>query len=349
MLGCLESAQLRVSRGGRVIWLTLPAVSDAINASWNRVADEISTATFTTSLADDSCCPPPIHAKADLVEYIRNGVVEWAGQIQRFTEDGSGVTIEAFDLLGMYQRRIVHADIALVGAELTAQIDAVRTDADSVKPIPLIWTPITTGISTDLSIAASDVRVAWDAMRDIASKGLDITAVGGRVFYGDLTLIPLPPLVLNSQVIRGTPTLGEAGEGTATRVIVTDGSGTVATYPPGPPTVDARYGLEEIVIEATEITDVAVLQQIAQAEWEQRTRVPRFIAFSEGAWLDDDFPAALREIIPGRVVRVDVRGECGTIQQEMRISQLTYRVDAGTEQIRIEAAPIGTEFQTEPT
>jgi hypothetical protein len=346
MLGCLETASLRVVRNGRVVWASGPGGSDWISASWNRIVDDISLGTFSLALANEDCCPPPIHAVADNVEFVRNDVVEWSGQIVRFGEDGEGITVEAADLLGRYKKRIVRSDISLVGAELTTQVDAIRTDADSVDPVPIIWTPLPTSIATDLTINASDVRIAADALLEIAGNGLDITAVGRRVYYGDLSTLPLRDLRITPQMIRGVPTLGEAGEGVATRVIATDGSGNVAVYPPGAPVVDARYGLEEVVIELTD-ANPTVLAQTAQAEWAERNRVPRFLAFADGAWLDEDFPYTLGELIPGRVLRVDVRGECAAIEQTMRISQITYRLTAGDEQVRIEAAPIGTIFEGE--
>lgn len=350
MLGCLNTAQLRiVRRDSQVIWESLPSVSDAISASWNRIVDDVSTASFVIALGDEGCCPPFIHVVADRIEYIRNGVVEWVGTVTRFSETGNDLAIDAVDLLGEYSARVIHSDIALASTELTAQIDAIRADADSVDPVPLIWSSFPTGISTDLTIAAADYRKAKDVIIEIAGAGMDITAVGRRVWYGDLSATGLRSIVITPQMIRGVPLLGEAGEGVATRVIATNGSGLSAVYPPGSPVVDPRYGLREIVLDFTDVTDLTLLQETAEAEYLERSRVPRFLAFSEGAWLDEDFPYRLGELIPGRIARVDVRGECGAIAQDMRISQLTYQVEQGQERIRLEVAPTGTVFPGEQT
>lgn len=348
VLGCLDIAQLRVIRRDlTVIWESIPSVSDAISCSWNRIADDVSSASFVISLVDDSCCPPPIHVIADRVEFLRNGIVEWVGIVTRFSDTGNEINIEAIDLLGEYASRVIHSNINLISTELTAQIDAVRIDADSIDPIPAIWTSIPTTIQTDLTINASDYRNAKDVMIEIAGAGLDITCLGRRIIYGDLTQIALRALIITPSMIRGFPLIGEAGEGVATRVIVSNGSGSAGVYPPGSPVSDSRYGLREIVLDRSDITDLTLLQQTAQAEYFERNRVPRFLAFAEGAWLDEEFPFTLGELIPGRVMRVDVRGDCGVIRQEMRINQITYRVEQGQEQIRIEAAPIGTVIEQE--
>lgn len=343
ILGCLETAQIRVIRAGSIVWASREGVADAMSANWNRIADDISIGSFLVSLDDSTCCPPPIHAKSDLMEYIRNGVVEWAGQIQRVQDDGTAVTLEAYDLLGMYQRRVIHSTHNIT-AELTSLINTIRVDADASKAPPLAWSPFTTGISADLDVLASDYRYAWEAMKDIAGLGLDITAVGARCYYGDLTAIPLRQIVLNDKMIIGNPTTGEAGEGVATRVIVKGDGGLVGIYPPGAPTIDARYGIEEMVIDASSITSQATLDAYAQSEYDLRSRVPRFAAFSEGAWLSEDTPYALAEFIPGRMLKAELRAECSPVSQEMRLSNLTYALAGGAEQIRAELAPVGTAF-----
>lgn len=345
-LGCLDTAQVRVSRKGTVVWTSREGVADAISATWNRIADDISTGSFTISLDDATCCPPQIHAKADKVEFIRNGIVEWAGQIQRVQDNVDNVLLEAYDLLGMYQKRLVHSNHTLT-ADPILLVSTLRIDGDDIDPVPITWTAFATGLLADLSVLASDYVYAWDKIKEIAGIGLDITAVGARVYYGDLTAIPLDQLVLTAAMVQGYPTTGEAGEGTATRVIVKGDGGLVGIYPPGAPTIDPRYGIEELVIEATGISVQASLDAYAQAEYELRVQVPRFVNFADGAWLNEDFPFTLQELIPGRVFKADLRSECSPVAQDMRLSAVNYTLDQEGEKVKLEIAPVGTAFVSE--
>lgn len=345
-LGCIESAQVRVTRNGTVVWISREGVADAIGCTWNRIADDISNGTFTIALDDATCCPPPIHAKADMLEYVRNGIVEWTGQIQRVQDNVDFVQLDAYDLLGMYQRRLIHGSHNVTG-DLILLVSVLRIDGDDILPVPAVWTAFSTGITADLTVLASDYVYAWDQIKEIAGIGLDITAVGGRIYYGDLTAIPLDQLVLTNAMVQGTPTTGEAGEGTATRVVVKGDAGLVGIYPPGAPTADPRYGIEELVIDASTITSQATLDAYAQAEYDLRVQVPRFVNFSEGAWLNEDFPASLQELIPGRVFKADLRTECVPVAQDMRLSAVNYTLDGEGEKVKLEIAPVGTAFTSE--
>ncbi len=345
-LGCIDTAQVRVSRNGAIIWTSRAGVADAISATWNRIADDISNGSFTVALDDATCCPPPVHAKADKVEFIRNGIVEWAGQIQRVQDNTDNVLFEAYDLLGMYQRRLIHNNHSITGDPILL-VSTLRIDGDDILPVPLTWTAFSTGIVADLNVLASDYEYTWDKIKEIAGIGLDITAVGGRVYYGDLTAIPLDQLILTTAMVQGIPTTGEAGEGTATRVIVKGDGGLVGIYPPGAPTADPRYGIEELVIDGSSITSQATLDAYAQAEYEQRVEVPRFVNFSEGAWLNEDYPATLQELIPGRVIKADLRSDCAPVAQDMRLSAVNYTLDQEGEKVKLEIAPVGTAFTSE--
>lgn len=345
-LGCLDTAQVRVSRGRSVVWTSREGVADAISTTWNRVADDISNGSFVVALDDATCCPPPIHAKADKLEFLRNGIVEWAGQIQRVQDNGDSVLLDAYDLLGMYQRRTVHSNHNITDDPIYL-VSTLRVDGDNIDPVPLVWSAFPTGLSVDLDVLASEYLYVWDKIKEIAGVGLDITAVGARVYYGDLTTIPLDQLVLTQAMVQGLPTTGEAGEGTATRVIVKGDAGLVGIYPPGAPIVDPRYGIEELVIDASTITSQATLDAYAQAEYNLRVQVPRFVNFSEGAWLNEDFPFSLQELIPGRVFKTDLRSDCVPVVQDMRLSAVNYTIDQEGEKIKLEIAPVGTAFTSE--
>lgn len=336
-LGCLEEALFRVVRGGRVVYQT-----DRLNAAWGRVRNDISVGQFTLPASAD-CCAASVHARADLVEFQRNGEVAWAGYVQRPVETDGYLTVEAVDLLDGYQRRVIRDNINVTGTDIADIAAAVVTSADDGDPIPVvpIWTP--TGILADRSYPASDYRIAWDALKnDLLNVGLDLTMVGTLLYNGPLEDRGLKPLKIRDGMLVGVPTKGEDGGAYANRVILKGGNGLVSIYPAGPPVAVDPYPLTEVVIDAGDVMDQASLDVLAKQHYDLRSAVPRFLAMDQGVTLADDSPYGLRSYIPGRLMDVGLTVGCTPIQQGMRLDKVDYTLMGGREEIKISAVPIGS-------
>lgn len=336
-LGCFEEARFRVVRAGRVIYET-----DRLNAAWGRVNDDISTATFALP-ADGDCCPEDIHARADLVEFARNGEVAWAGYAQRPVTTDGYQTIEAVDLLDGYQRRIIRETIDVQATDITDIAEAVMVSADTTDPIPVVRVFTPSGILADRLYPASDYRMAWDALKnDLLNIGLDLTMVGTLLYGGPLEDRILKPLVIRDNMILGVPTKGEDGATYANRIIAKGANGLVSIYPPGPPVAPYPYPLTEAVVDANDVDDQTSLDALAKQHYDLRSAVPRFVTMDQGVTLREDSPYPLRSYIPGRMMDVGLTVGCDPIQQAMRLQTVSYTLTGGREEVKIAGVPIGT-------
>lgn len=342
-LGCLEEASVRVIRNGKKILET-----DKVNCEWNRIVDaDGSKGTFTIPT---SCCPAPVHAISDFVEFERNGVVEWAGYVLRPEFDGNTLTIEATDLLFGYQRRIIKQALEHIDTDLSQIFTDYADAANDFDPLPLILVPNDSGILGTRHVTIEEYRIAWSAMSELLSIGLDVTTVGRRAFVGPLNTDILPPIRLTERMVKGDvqPVIGEEGTPYANRIVVKGANGLVGIHPPGDPArPNVSYPLIEMVIDAQgDVEDQESLDQMALEQYNMRSQVPTFVSMDQGVSLRDSTPYDLQELIAGRGINLVYRSVCGLIQQAMRIASLTYRLHAREEMVMINLAPAGT-IQTE--
>ena len=337
MLGCFDQGLLRFIRAGRVFYRT-----SEFNCNWGRRNDEISTGTFTVPAAEN-CCPPTIHARADMVEFERNGVVQWAGYCMKPTTTDGVLSIEAMDLLDGYQRRIIRTGINVVGTDLSDIAAAVMASADDGDPIPVVPIFSPTGILADRIYTIDEYRIAWDALKnDLLNVGLDMTMVGTLLYVGPVENRNLRALKLRESMIEGVPATGEDGAAYANRIIAKGQNGLVSIYPPGPPVAPAPYPLVEAVVDANDTEDQATLDLLAQQHYDLRSAVPRFIALDQAVRLKADSPYRLEDYIPGRLVDAKLDTTCVQFQQAMRLQNVDYSLTAGQEEIKISTVPTGT-------
>lgn len=336
-LGCFEQGLLRFVRKGTVFYRT-----DQFNCSWNRVNDDISTGTFKVPASRD-CCPPEIHARADMVEFERNGVVEWAGYCMKPTTTDGVLQIEAMDLLGGYQSRIIRDPINVTGLDVATIASMVLTSADDGDPIPVVPLLSATGILADRTVTTAEYRIAWDVLKnDLLNIGLDMTMVGTLLYIGPVEDKGLSALKLNNRMILGVPSSGEDGAAYANRIIAKGQNGLVSIYPVGPPVAPAPYPLVEAVVDANDAEDQATLDVLAKQHYDLRSAVPRFVTMDQGVLLKSDSPYELRAYIPGRLVDMTLDTDCLQFQQGMRLSGLSYSLTSGKEEVRVSAVPMGT-------
>lgn len=336
-LGCLEHVRFRIVRNGRVVYET-----DDVNCTWNRVVDDISVAQFSIA-ASNQCCLATIHARSDLVEFVRNGVVEWAGYVQRPVEENGVLSLECVDLLDGYNRRIVRDAINVTNTDLSIVAKSVLDSADWLDPIPVVHVITNAGISIDKTVFTNEYRIAWDVLKnDLLGIGLDMTMAGTLLYVGPLEAHGLRPLRLRDPMIIGKPTIGEDGSSFANRVIARGANDLVSVYPIVMPTSFYPYPLVEAVVDASGIEDQTSLDKLAKEHYDLRSQTPRFVSMGNGVVLSDDSPYPLRAYIAGRLINIGVSNECTVIQQGMRLNEVRYALTGGVETVSISAVPIGT-------
>lgn len=336
-LGCYEEGILRFIRSGRVFYST-----EDFNCSWGRRNDDVSTGTFTLASSKD-CCPAEIHARADMVEFERNGIVEWAGYCMKPVSDDGVLTVNANDLLEGYRGRIIRNALTYAGVDITTIASDVLTSADSIDPVPVVPVYTATGLLADRLYTIAEHRIAWDALfNDLLKVGLDMTMVGTLLYMGPVEARNLRPMTINERMIDGIPQTGEDGAAYANRIIAHGAGGLVSIYPAGPPTATPPYPLVEAIVDAPDALDQATLDEVARQHYELRSSVPRFVAFGEGVGLREDSPYELREYIPGRLVQTILDTTCIQFSQAMRLQSLDYTLTSGKEEIKIATVPTGS-------
>lgn len=336
-LGCFEQGILRFVRRGRVFYRT-----DEFNCSWGRRNDEISAGTFTLPASKD-CCAETIHARADLVEFERNGIVEWAGYCMKPTVTDGVMVVESTDLLQGYINRIIRNPAAFTATDISDIAAFVLTSADGPDPVPVVPVFNPTGILADRMYTTNEYRYAWDALlNDLLKIGLDMTMVGTLLYMGPVEARGLRNLALRESMIQGIPMTGEDGAAYANRIIAKGQNGLVSIYPPGPPVVPLPYPLTEAVVENNDAADQATLDEFAKQHYDLRSEVPRFVSMSDGVFLKEDSPYELRDYIPGRLVDVKLDTTCVQFQQGMRLQNVDYTLTAGVETVKIATVPMGT-------
>lgn len=336
-LGCFEEGILRFVRKGRVFYK-----SDQFNCNWTRVNDDISTGTFKVPSSRD-CCPPTIHARSDMVEFERNGIIEWAGYCMKPTTTDGVLQIEASDLLEGYRGRIIRDPINVTGIDLATIASMVLSSADDGDPVPVVPLLSATGILADRVVTTAEYRIAWDALKnDLLNVGLDMTMVGTLLYIGPVEDKGLSNLKLRDSMIQGVPASGEDGAAYANRIIAKGQNGLVSIYPVGPPVAPAPYPLVEAIVDANDAADQATLDYLAKQHYDLRSAVPRFVTLDQGVKLKAESPYELRAYIPGRLVDVKLDTDCLQFQQGMRLSNLSYSLTGGQEEVKIATVPMGT-------
>lgn len=336
-LDCLSDGVLRFLRAGKVFFRT-----NTFDCSWNRRNDDISAGTFILPSARN-CCPPTIHAVSDLIEFERNGQVEWAGYCMRPVSLDGILTIEASDLLSGYSRRIIRDAQDFTDTDISTIAQSYLDSADNDDPIPVVPLFATTGITADRIVTVDEYRIAWDALKnDLLNLGLDMTMVGTLMYVGPVENRGLSNLKLNNRMIDGVPANGEDGPSYANRIIAKGQNGLVSIYPAGPPVAPSPYPLVEAVVDANDTADQSSLDLLAKQHYDLRSSVPRFVSFSEGVSLKDSSPYPLRSWIPGRLVDVKMDTDCVQFQQGMRLQGVDYSLSSGKEEVKISLVPMGS-------
>lgn len=335
-LGCYEEGILRFLRQGRTIFAT-----DNFNCSWNRVNDDISTGSWLLPSSRD-CCPPTIHARADIVEFERNGYVEWTGYVQRPVSMDGIFTVEASDLLSGYQYRIIRDPQNFTATDLATIAASYLSSADGSDPIPVVPLFSPTGVTGTRLVTLNEYRICWDALTELLAIGLDVTMVGALLYIGPVEDKGMKTIKLNERMILGVPSSGEDGPAYANRIIAKGANGLVSIYPSGPAVAPFPYPLVEAVVDAGDVADQSSLDALAKQHWDLRASVPRFVSFSEGVSLKSDSPYPLRAWIPGRLVDVTLDTDCVQYQAGQRLQSVSYSLTNKIEEIKVATVPMGT-------
>jgi len=338
-LGCGAYSVRLVNDGHPIL-----APRKVTTALWGRRLDEASNATITIPVAGTdlrACCVGGNRIETLRTEALisRNGLDVWQGWLlpaTKFRRDT--ITIEATDILGWLDRRVLQQNHVHVGVDMTTIALAYIADA-ARGDLPFVINSTLSGVLATRTVLATEYRFAGEALRDLLETGLDATVVAGVLLLGPETQT-CGTLRLRDTDIDGDPEIAIDGRQRATRVIVKGGNGIVAIYPPVPPTV--CFHAADTVHSDESILDQASADNAAQLLYARLSAsFPYYLTVPEGSALLPTAPVHINALIPGAIAQVSSRSLCVEIEMAQRLTALDVEVAAGIEQVRPTFEPLG--------
>lgn len=343
-LGPADYKLYLAARGGEVI-TALPWKS----ISWARQLDEVSSASAEVPISRPD--HPLAWAAANVEAWAHELVVErggkdiWAGPLLQPKWTSTGVSLSARDLFQWFERRLLPwvrnmtDDLGVIFAQFAS--DALAQD-----PSPNITlAPSPTGVRGTRTVDPRKQTRAADALRELATTGLDFTAIGRSILTGgeEVPALQLPPIT--NDTLRN-PELTGSGDATASRVVVLGGR----TDQAGDPTVvgvaggvGAEIGLVERAFNESSIGDTASANSAAQTRLDDLAQMPLYLS----GQLSPVHAPDIDQLIPGAIAPVEVRVGCRWVIGDMRLISVQGTVNVSdqggvAEQVQVNFAPVGT-------
>lgn len=337
-LGCATHGYTITDRSGGHV----AASGRLTDVRYNRVLNDSSDASVTISVEGLDCCDElgNIRSWRHWLNIFRNGVFVWSGPIVTVTWSRSEVVVNATDLIGLLDRRVVHRQItfdrtpvATIASVLIE--DGLRPD-DPGHTVTTVAPTIATGGRT---------YQAWigqtaDHLRDLSETGLDFTAIGQNILLlpdefgetiGRLSDADLP------QGLKVT----EDGASLATRQVVAADEDTGFVGVAGG--VNDYYGLLEVYTEQNTLKTLSDADQAAQAKLDGSLNVPVFID-TQDVTLAPTAPVIIEQLVPGWCVDITSGQTCREITQRMKITGLAATENGDGEKLVLQVSATGDDL-----
>lgn len=314
---------------------------DFTRLQWDRRLDDISQAEVSI-LPGADCCGKlgGIYPWRHELAISRDGDEVWAGPVRVVADCVSGIVVQASDVLGWLEKRVIHNDhdwTALPGVGAVQAAEELTIDGftpDDPDVLKYLFT-VGTGVVGGRSYLANSKYVI-DALKDLAKGSLDFTTIGRRIILmpsghelGRTTLV-------TCEHFQGDVCTSVDGDAAATRAVVT-GLGVTGTAGG----VDPYFGLLEILVDDQRIGRQSTADDQAAGLLEGRNPPPNLVQPPQGSGLAPDTPVCLSDLVPGVTVPVSVNCTCRTALQDMRLSSLTVNVTEAGETIAPLLVPLG--------
>lgn len=295
----------------------------------------------------DECCRvladvrPWVH---EVALYRRSGTeiagdLIWVGPISDDIELSKGGTakIPARDLAAWMDVRVVHSDHSWQDLDIGQIGEEIAADALAPDPSPgITLARRMTGQRYSLDVLASTYALAGERLRALAQAGLRWYAVRRTItFCGD----DEPLVTLVDEHLRETPTVRLAGSAQATRVIVAgQGVGEEQAIVAEASATAPAAGLVERV-SRTDAPNLAAAQSDADS-WLAEAENP--VAVVDSAILAESAPLTVADLLPGRIVRMQLSETCYPVDGLYRMTMIEGAVQSGNagETITLHLTPV---------
>lgn len=329
--------------GGEVaLWRLQPIES----VRWERVRDEISTASVTIPTTE--CCDELGQIRCILHELHiwRNGISVWQGPVTRIEYEHDVVRIYAEDMLFVPKRRVLQQGYVQAYPnmwDVVARMDWLLRDncyamfGDTWNMVPRLHPFLSDGNpKTSRSVNNFQFYVWEDFDKYAEDSGADYTVVDREIYYFDTHLAwnVLPPL--NESHISQFPRLVEYGNEAATRCFVTNGEGFTGYWIQPD---DLGYGVIDFLItiqqdgseEGPTPEEIDEWNNMAAHNLDGKIPPPVSIVVPENSTLLPGAPWDIESLIPGSWFQMTLANTCrpGTAWQKLHHVLVTETAQEG--------------------
>lgn len=315
---------------------------------WGRRVDDISRSTIEHVLTSDECCAQldRLEPWADSVEIREDGELVWSGPIVAVEHSGGGVTVEAKDELVWSRKRALTADYAATADE-AEHFKALWDNAMAHDPRPIEIITAATGVVANRKYTLSYNRMLFFLLKEMWEGGLDVVALGQRIYVGSLALAA--PIRMTNEDFANDLVMRKDGDLYAGQVLVEGARNVRAVWPPNPVSGDGIYPLvQDIVYDENIQTNESALA-VAKSRWEYSSgRVPRIVRAGDALELRQGAIATNR-LLPTTIVDLNVTSRCYSQKEKFRLGSVDVTFEGGIKTTEIALQPVGTYAQFEIT
>lgn len=323
-IGCKTHSYAITDREGRNL-----ASGILTSIEYNRVINDLSSATATIAVTDTACCNDlgSIRSWRHTLNIYRGNDLMWSGFVLNpvWTEDA--VTVQAVDIIGLLDRRVPHQNFAFEGIDLSVIAQQLIEDAlapdDPGHEVTIIGLSGITGGRT----YTQDVGQVGDHLRNLADTGIDFTAIGNNIIILPDDFCDVIGRLSDADLPDGV-SVTEDGANLITRQIVagSDESGAIGSAGG----VNDYYGLLELYTEQTSITTDVNAAAAAQARLNASAIVPVGIV-TQNVTLAPTAPVDMVSLIPGWCLDITSQATCRDVTQRLKITGLQVQEDGGSD------------------
>lgn len=308
---------------------------------YSRTLDGVSTASIDIHVPSKDCAGQlaAVDHWNTTITVHHDGNELWHGPVLRPRSSIDSFRIEAIDLLGWMNKRVVRRDlkwtdypIELIGRELfnhcVMEIDAPAATIHD----------FTTNITQSREALASQNRKGWAVLGEMLDTGLDVTTFGRQVLFG----MPLFDTIhIDNRDVSGNVFVERDGDDMATWVSMDAQNDILGTYPEQRAGSNGFPLLEEILTDG-QLTDAASAKKAAQEryEWSQygvtRVRAEGGLQITPMSKLDP------KTLICGQLINFTASDFVYRATETLRLGQLNVSVTGQGESATIELQPLGS-------
>lgn len=332
----------------RGIQSTVP-MNTVTQLQFKRGYDDITKATITHNLNDQSCCDllELLEPWADLLEIREDNEVVWSGYVTSVEIGLNSIVVEASDFYVMSRYRALTADYD-VNADQAENFKGLLLNATATDPLPIQIITYPTGVIEQRKATLSYNRIVFFILKELLEGGCDMVMLGTTMHVGALNLGR--QLNLTGADFAGDITMRKAGELFARQVIV-EGARDISSRYPSDAEVAAQesiYPLVQDLVYDETIQSQASADAIAKSRWEYSSGiVPRVVRAGDALQLRQG-AVSIHDLIPSCIVTLDLTDElCVSEKQQFRLGTVDVTYTGGIENITISLQPIGTAAELE--